>query len=322
MKFLFCNIGWMEHYEGLKKKDRIVGGGAYVTEHGIGHEVCNFSPIGRNCYGYVQFFGDRISLKRIGAKPSEDRVHGITVVWTAKRPSGGRVIVGWYKNATVFREFQEIPKPSTVHKRNKIQYFLVKAPADQIELLPIDQRTFEIPRGPGYPGRQNIWYADNPKSEELKKRVESLISGKLVISPVKIAGKQKQDQERKAKIEKAAIRAVCDHFEAIGYNIDSVEKDNLGWDLEAISGKIKLRIEVKGLSGSIFSVELTPNEFNAFNQKSSNYRLAVVLNALESPKVIICRHSPEKNNWVVEGENTKVLNIEIRQSATIKIGNG
>ncbi len=42
---LFCNVGWMERYEGLTGGDTIVGGGAYVREHESGFEVCNFSPI-------------------------------------------------------------------------------------------------------------------------------------------------------------------------------------------------------------------------------------------------------------------------------------
>jgi hypothetical protein len=41
------------------------------------------------------------------------------------------------------------------------------------------------------------------------------------------------------------------HFEDLGFVADSVEGDNLGWDLEAIHGASgdSLRIEVKGLSG-------------------------------------------------------------------------
>jgi hypothetical protein len=38
----FCNIGWMNRYEGLKgKPDKIVGGGKYVDENNDGGEVCN-----------------------------------------------------------------------------------------------------------------------------------------------------------------------------------------------------------------------------------------------------------------------------------------
>ena len=36
-----------------------------------------------------------------------------------------------------------------------------------------------------------------------------------------------------------------------------MEKENLGWDLEARHKTTTLKIEVKGLSGSIVSVQLT-----------------------------------------------------------------
>ena len=97
-----------------------------------------------------------------------------------------------------------------------------------------------------------------------------------------------------------------------------METDNLGWDLEAASGKTILRVEVKGLSGSAFSVELTPNEFKAFAEQADAYRLAVVTNALESPELFICRYSKEQKRWIVDGKANKSLQIDTRQSASIK----
>ena len=45
MTILFCKIGWMENYCGQTANDQIQGGGSYVKEHGIGHEVCNLRRI-------------------------------------------------------------------------------------------------------------------------------------------------------------------------------------------------------------------------------------------------------------------------------------
>lgn len=55
MTILFCKIGWMENYCGQTANDQIQGGGSYVKEHGIGHEVCNFEPNPDDgcLYGYV-----------------------------------------------------------------------------------------------------------------------------------------------------------------------------------------------------------------------------------------------------------------------------
>lgn len=83
----------------------------------------------------------------------------------------------------------------------------------------------------------------------------------------------------------------------MGFDIKSVEKENLGWDLEAIYKKTKLRIEVKGLSGSNLSVEITPNEYSMMNEYMDSYRLCVVINCLNNSVINIFCFSKEKNCW-------------------------
>lgn len=319
MAVIFCNVGWMEYYEGLKHGDQIVGGGSYVKEKKRGHEICNFAPSRNILYGYVQPSGAQINIERIGASADDESIHGVTVIWTATRPTGGTAVVGWFKNATVFREYQRFPKPPAIQKQNGIDGYWIKAPFDQAHLLRVDERTLEIPRQvKGGLGQANIWYADKPESASIVKRVLDLVGGKRAQPVIAKSRKGKQDQERKAEIEESAIRLCCEHFEGLGYSVESVEKDNVGWDLEATSGKTLLRIEVKGLSGSVFSVELTPNEYRAFLEESDAYRLAVVTNALESPELFICRYSKDRNIWVVDDKANKSLQIETRQSASIK----
>jgi hypothetical protein len=62
------------------------------------------------------------------------------------------------------------------------------------------------------------------------------------LEEVAIAFKKKQERppdiERKAEVERAAINAVKKHYHE--YNIKSVEKDNVGWDLEAKRDGISL----------------------------------------------------------------------------------
>lgn len=319
MPLIFCNVGWMEHYQGLKHGDQIVGGGSYVKEEGRGHEICNFAPSRSILYGYVQSPGAQIDIERIGASADDKSINGVTVIWTAKRPTGGTAVVGWFKNATIFREYQKFPKAPIIQQQNGIDGYWISAPLDQANLLPVDERTLEIPRQvKGGMGQANIWYADGPESAPIVQRVLALIGGKRAKSVALKGRKGKQDQERKAAIEKSAIRSCCEHFEGLGYTVESVEKDNLGWDLVASSGKTSLRVEVKGLSGSVFSVELTPNEFKVFDEQADAYRLAVVTNALESPELFICRYSKEQNIWVIDGKANKLLQIEKKQSASIK----
>lgn len=318
MPILFCNVGWMERYQGLRSGDQISGGGAYVKKEGRGHEVCNFSPDDDTLYGYVQAPGEQINLDRLGAGSGDDSISGTTVVWTATRPGGGTTIVGWYRDATVFRDYQKFKKVPRAQSQNEIDGYRIKASVAGATLLPVDARVFEIPRQvKGGMGQSNIWYADSPESAPLVKKVRALIEGGKAPRADRPKLGKAQDQERKAKIEKAAIRACCNYFEGLGYDVVSVEKDNLGWDLVAKAGKSSLRIEVKGLSGTTFSIELTPNEYLAFIQQANDYRLAVVIDALENPKLSICRHSEEQDCWVVEGDEDRVLDVKVKQSASI-----
>lgn len=322
MKIIFCNIGWMERYQGLSETDQITGGGAYVVEEQHGVEVCNFAPSGGFLYGNVQPRGRQINIKRIGAKRGDTEISGVTVFWTASRPTGGTVIIGWYKNATVFLDPQPISKHAKLHRRNSVESYWIRTRSNQGALLPVDRRTLEIPRRVrGGMGQSNVWYADSDNSliNEVVNDALKLVRGKRT-KPASAKGRRgKQDQDRKVQIEWAAIALCRKYFEDLGYEVKTVEKDNRGWDLEAKSGRTLLQIEVKGLSGDSIAVELTPNEYNAFSEKSDRYRLSVVTNALESPKLFVCRFSKERNAWIVNDSLDGVLKIDIKESAAITI---
>ena len=272
MPHLFCNIGWMDDYEGTAP---IVGGGAYVDKHKEGFEMCNFLPYQGKVYGYVGLPGGRqIKIERLGAGRDDLSVSNVTVIWTAKRPQVGTVVIGWYKDATVHRESQEFRSSFPQKKKHHIEDYRIETLENNAELLPIDERTLDVPRAisvKGGMGQSNVWYADEPNLKPFLKAVEELIGGKKG-SP-KRKQPHKTDPEKNAQVEKAAINATTRHFENIGYTVKSVEKDNRGWDLEATRGKTKLSIEVKGLSGKALSVELTPREYKCLKKKEDNYRL-------------------------------------------------
>lgn len=319
MKLLFFNVGWMERYQGLQVGDVIVGGGSYVNDEGRGNEVCNFVEVRGAYYGYVQPPGLQIDIDRLGAHPDDEEISGVTVVWTANRPTGGTAVIGWYRNATVFRSYQKFVRPSKLHRENGVDGYWVRTDVSNGNLLSVDERTCEIPRQvKGGMGQSNVWYADSPQSAAIVSRVQVIVGGKHVKIPLPKTSSAKQDQDRKAKIEHAAIKICREHFENMGYLVTSVEKDNLGWDLEAASGKTVLRIEVKGLSGSAFFIELTPNEYVVFSEQSVAYRLAVVTAALENPTLSVCRYSTEQRRWVVEGQMARSLEVQTKQSASVR----
>ncbi len=173
MQLLFCNVGWMSEYNGIDG-DSIERGGEY-NKHAIGHEVCNFSDNAGSLYGYVQPTG-RIKIEKLGARKDDDLVSGVTVVWTAGPESGGTVVIGWYKDATVYRDAQPIEKPSALQIKNGVSSYRVKASADKAVLLPVEQRELIIPRAvKGGIGQSNVWYADSPQSLEIVERVLNLI---------------------------------------------------------------------------------------------------------------------------------------------------
>ena len=173
MTILFCNVGWMIRYDGIDG-DSIQRGGSY-NKDSIGHEVCNFSNIGGQVYGYVQPTG-QINVEKLGAGKNDEYAKGVTVVWTAGPDSGGTAVVGWYKNATVYRELQPIKNLTTLQKINGLSKYRVLALASDATLLPIDKRSFMIPRAvKGGIGQSNVWYADKPETAELVARVLRLV---------------------------------------------------------------------------------------------------------------------------------------------------
>ncbi len=121
-KVLYCNVTNMENYRGIEE-NAILSGGKYVKEHGVGFELFNFKEIGGFYYGFVQPpIGNtkiskssteinkhkfaRIGIENLGASKKEQFVDGINVIWSTTIPGKGRTIIGWYKNARVYREQQ------------------------------------------------------------------------------------------------------------------------------------------------------------------------------------------------------------------------
>ena len=195
MVYLFCNVGWMKDYQG-QNNDKIRGGGSFVGKEGYGFEVCNFAPYKNQIYGYVQppgragtniksgvktdmksssipenFEHVRINIDRLGANSSDDCKKNVNVIWTATHPDRGRVIIGWYINATVYREYQKFDKAPPCHQANNVDGYRIIAEELNCTLLPTGQRTFQIPTGGKDEMSRNIWYADTPRGKEILKDV-------------------------------------------------------------------------------------------------------------------------------------------------------
>jgi len=217
MPLIFCNIGWMRNYNGISG-DSIERGGKY-NQHSIGHEVCNFTNNRGNVYGYVQPVGETIKIEKIGASKKDAKIDGVTVVWTAGPENGGTVVVGWYKNATVYRNLQSIDHPNALQTKNGVTSYRVKASWDKAVLLPVEKRELIIPRAvKGGIGQSNVWFADKEESQEIVNQVVALISGGLPDLPDVDQSKSIQEgnprlvahlrRERNAEIVKTKKAAV------------------------------------------------------------------------------------------------------------------
>ena len=106
------------------------------------------------------------------------------------------------------------------------------------------------------------------------------------------------------KVEEKAVKHVIKYYEKIGFDVDSVEKDNIGWDLTAVKEKIKLKLEVKGLSGKEIVTEMTPNELKNLEADKNNYRLCIVTEALTKPMLRVFAYSEENGKWTSEDDIT------------------
>lgn len=194
-KLLFCNTGWMESYKGKSDTDTISNGGKYVTANQVGGEIYNFNDFDGFCYGYVQpvskktnISGGTIDIDKLGARSTDEYITGVDVILTAYRPqsaifNGGTVVIGWYKDATVYRNKQENHPKHLYDTQNQLFGYRFKTQSHNAKLLPIIDRNLNVPRAGGLNGikgglgQSNVWYALNlNKTELISKFIEELTS--------------------------------------------------------------------------------------------------------------------------------------------------
>jgi hypothetical protein len=329
-RMVFLRIGWMNHYEGVTLTDEIVGGGEYVKQHGFGFEAFNFLPYQGSYYGYVMpgksNIGEpagHIRIDRIDpSAKNQDSLSGVLIVWVATHPQGNACVVGWYSNATLFRRWQ--PSLNTSHgpyNGDPVGYFAT-AKVEESCLLPIDERVlFFSQGGAGSFGQRNLWYADDRENAthcEVREAVLKLVAAaKVSTKPFPKAPAIQPDVFTRQAVEKKAVEVVWAHYDQLGYDVESVESDNVGWDLTAKLKKVSLRLEVKGLSGDALCVEVTPNEYSHMKEFQDSYRLCVVRSALKSPKLDIFVFNNESGYW--ENQKQERLVLEERVAARCRL---
>ncbi|MFZ7121126.1 MAG: protein NO VEIN domain-containing protein [Eubacteriaceae bacterium] len=332
-KMIFCRIGWMTYYQGFWKEKSIRGGGSWVDKHGYGHEIYNYYPDKQNImYGFVQVKG-KIDINRHGANWRDDNISNITVIWCSRSIHNGQLyMIGWYKNATVFRKLQEWPKNLTNERPlpnpdDNWMYRCICNKKDSV-LLQEDERNFIIPIATteqnGF-GRANIWHADSKTDIPFKNKVIEFIANYERSSPVitkkvsKSINLYQADIEKRQAIELSAMNTVSSWYKDKGWNVEDVSNKNLGWDIEAKLENQILLIEVKGLSGNNINFELTPQEYEKMKNPPFNciHKICVVSNALSSDKMLYHLKYNNSSNSLINENNKKELHLQERTAARV-----
>lgn len=182
---IFARIADMKYYKGITDIDTPENGGAYVKDTGMAHECYNFDAVkmgdGKEiCFGFSMLMGasktknPQLHIEKIVGCESfkqAEAVDGVTVVWVSKSQRSKTMrVVGFYRNATVFRNYQELE-----FENGYIQTFSFAADTKNCELLPYSERhsnsAWYVPMSQkngssfGF-GRSNIWYAGSDTNNE------------------------------------------------------------------------------------------------------------------------------------------------------------
>ncbi len=262
----------------------------------MGNEAFNFHEIGGQLFGYFQpqMQASKIKLERIVPGTHGDVLNRVLVVFVATDPEqGSQRIVGWYRNATVYRNSQSSPPK----ERNGSNYFLV-AEAPEAVLLPTHLRTQIVPGGKGGFGQANICYLfeQNGKSKpgkwvsEALEFVQSYDNENLLLNPqaeaapgviesVEIeiersAGFQPNSKIRKV-VELHAMGRAEKEFKTQGYEVEDVSKKR-PYDLYCTKSNEVKYVEVKGTQSDGMDIVLTAGEVNFIQKNGANSVLCVV----------------------------------------------
>ena len=176
MRVVVLRSGWMVWYAGDQPDDQPVGGGSYNKEN-LGHERFNFKMVNGRVYGTFQASGEGmggLNIARIDPNSHDAPSLGdVLVVFIAKHPTeGGQRVVGWYRHATVHSR----RLPDRGPERANCGYQVECDAADAV-LLPVEQRTWEVPTDKGGMRQTHVRYPYTQSGElELPDWLERIVN--------------------------------------------------------------------------------------------------------------------------------------------------
>jgi hypothetical protein len=229
-----------------------------------------------------------INLGRIEQGCTADKLDDVLVIWFATNPiDRGQIVIGWYKNATVYSSFQS---PTAPLLRENYSYN-IKAKWEDSFLLPISKRKFRVGHDiegtkKGDPGEADAFYVldDKGKAKDVSnptnawianviKYVEHYQGPKLssrddeiqedMLTAEYSSGGQgfQSDVEVRLTIEAYAMTTCEDYYRQKGYQTKNVSA-NSPYDFLIRKKELSRFVEVKGTQTAGDTVILTKNEVN------------------------------------------------------------
>lgn len=310
-RIAIINTGWSDDY----REDQVRGDFGYLAD-GVGHERFNFLPDrhGR-FYGYAPPLGESWS------PPKPENPEGWLVFFVSKRPGrNGLYLVGWYEDALFLRAYEPRPDAERFGPDSDGGKFLYTVTSTAGFLVPLPLRSRKIKgdhlkRSYAYvrgSGEDQSWRTTLAR-ELLRYRDEliPLLAG-AAIEDDEPALRFSGDPERRQAVEKAAVKAVEQHFS--DYACVSKEAEKCGYDLLLTHRETDeiLHVEVKGTSLAApgffltqkelgYAESLRRNDNRARKSKDGSWRplwrLAVVSDALGTPTVHEYKYTEMTRNF-------------------------
>lgn len=144
MNILFVKVPWMKYYTGEGDEETLVPSCGY-----------NFQHVNGFYYGYAEGMEEVPIEKFEGADEKSSQVENVTVIWTADNREGQNKVIGWYKEATIYRQVQE---KLTQDSERAVFRYTIKAPAKKCLLLPVELRLLDARQI-----EEGIYFEEDPK---------------------------------------------------------------------------------------------------------------------------------------------------------------
>lgn len=305
-KLLWVKFGWSDFYRG----GLIDGNFPFVNDGNQGHEAWNFLP--QNDGSYYCYTPPQSGH----GTPWNDDPYGWTVVCLAKKPaSKGLHVVGWYEEAELIGKYAVRPPEFNAAgpKPSDEYYYTIRS--SSVWFVPPDLRSKPFSHPSVRQGKYSFLDGPGVETTDNKHAVSSILKDRLAFfgdiavhnpNPRNAPDRDNDktdpldgfgDAEHRKAVENAAVQATLRKLDRLNYDSVSRESDNIGYDLDATHREdgSKIRVEVKGTSGSEPRFFMTANEYNY--RLAPEWRLAIVVDALTEPDVRFLTWSEVNDNF-------------------------